>query len=179
MVLQTKLMTIQEFKEFVERPENSDKLFELINGGIIEVSPSRTRNSEIGFILGYAVYKFSEENNFPCHISTGDGAYDIQGHVVAPDFAYKPTPMSDDYPDPVAPLWTAEVISPTDKATDIRNKQQVYRDAKILYWEMYPQQQLIDIYEHGREKRTVGIDDTLDGGEVLPGFTIAAKVLFQ
>lgn len=178
MILQTKPMTVQEFKDFVERQENADKLFELIDGEIVEVSPGRTRNSEIAHLLVVTVHNFCRDNKLPCHTSGGDGAYNLQGHVVAPDFAYKATPMSDEYPDPVAPLWVAEVISLTDKAADIRKKQQVYRDAGILYWEMYPRQQRIDVYEYGREKQTVGIDDTLDGGDVLPGFQITVKALF-
>ncbi len=49
-------------------------------------------------------------------MSGADGAYDVLGHVLVPDFAYKPTHMSDDYPDPVAPLWAVEVISPKRRA---------------------------------------------------------------
>ena len=175
---QSKLYTMEEFKEFVSRPENADRLFELINGAIIEVSPGRTRNSGFGILVSASVLNFCRAHNIPCYISGADGAYDINGNTVAPDFAYKRTPLSDDYPDPAPPLWVLEVVSPTDKAPDIRDKREIYEQAGILLWEMYPKRQSIDVYAPGQKKRTFRIDDTLDGGDVLPGFRLAVRELF-
>ncbi len=178
MVLQTKPITIDEFREFVDQEENSDKLFELISGEIIEVSPGRTSNSNRSYVIAVAVHPFCAENQIPCYMSGGDGAYDIRGHVVAPDFAFKRTPMSDEYPDPIAPEWAVEILSPTDKASAIATKRRIYLQAGILYWEIDPEAQTIDVYAPGQPLRTFGINDTLDGGIVLPGFTLAAKKLF-
>ena len=175
----SKLVTLDEFKAFTAQPENSDKLFELINGEIIEVSPGRTRNSALEHLLSFHVHRFCREHGIPCYISGGDGAYNIQGHVIAPDFAYKPIPMSDEYPDPEAPLWTAEIISPTDKAPDIRAKRQIYLQAGILYWEVYPEAQSIDVYAPDQAMATVGISGVLNGGEILPDFTLPLKELFN
>ncbi len=170
---------IEQFEQFIALPENANRLFELINGEIIEVSPGRTNNSALGHILSFAVRLFCREHNLPCYISGGDGAFDVQGNVVAPDFAYKRTPMSDEYPDPVAPEWAIEIISPTDKADDIRNKRNIYIEAKILYGELYPKSQSMDVYAPGKPRQTINIDGVLDGGEVLPGFTIALKAIFD
>jgi len=191
MVLQTKAVTIEEFREFVNKEENSDTLFELINGEIIEVPTGRTSNSSIGHLIVAAVYPFCDEHHIPCYTSGEAGTYDIQVNVVAPDFAFKRTPMSDAYPDPIAPEWAVEIISSTDKPLDIRNKRQIYLQAGILYWELYLQPQKIDVYGQGSHRahlasvyapgqppRTFGINDTLDGGNVLPGFTLAVKKLF-
>ncbi len=171
-------MTIREFEQFVLLPENTERRFELIDGEIVEMAPSRTRNSRFGLVIASVVYHFCHEHDLPTNMSGADGAYDIQGHILAPDFAYKRAPVSDEYPDPEPPLWVVEVISPTDKAPDIREKRQIYQDAGILYWEMYPKAQKIDVYAPGQPPRTVGIDGTLDGGDVLPGFTLAARELF-
>lgn len=178
MVIQTRI-TLEEFKDFIAKPENSSRLFELINGEIVEVVPGRTRYSEIGHVLSFTVRLFCQEHNLPCHTSGEAGAYHVGDNVVAPDFAYKRTPMSDDYPDPIAPDWAVEVISPTDKATNIREKRQIYRQAGLLLWEIYPQSQSIDVYAPGQPVRTVTVDGTLDGDEVLPGFTISARRLFE
>lgn len=178
MALRERQYTLAEFKEFVARPENSDRLFEMIDGEIIEVSPGRTRNSQISFFLFKPIDRFCEANNLPCHISGDDGAYDINGHVATPDFAYKPTPMSDEYPDPVPPLIAAEIISPTDKPTDIQRKRRIYIQAGILYWELYPETQTIDVHAPGQPMRSLGIDDSLDGGTVLPGLTIPSRAIF-
>ncbi|MBC8100350.1 MAG: Uma2 family endonuclease [Armatimonadetes bacterium] len=123
--------------------------------------------------------RFCREDSLPCHLSGADGAYQIGEAVLVPDFAYKITPMSDDYPDPVPPLWVAEVISPTDKAVDLRLKRAIYRQAKILLWEIYPQSSSVDVYAPGEPLREFGIADTLDAGDLLPGFSLMVKYLLD
>lgn len=175
----SKLYTMEEFLEFALAPENADREFELIHGEISEVMPGRTSNSEYPHIISFAVRLFCRENNIPCHTSGEAGAYRIGGNVLVPDFAYKRTPMSKDYPDPEPPLWVVEVISPTDEKPDIKKKRKIYRDAGILLWELYPDSQSIDVYAPGQKKRTFSIDDTLDGGDVLPGFKLPVRQLFS
>ena len=170
---------IEDFQEFVARPENSDRLFELINGEIVEKMPGRTSNSFLSMKLDRKVYPFCQQHNIPCYTSGGDGVYAVQGQVVAPDFAFKTTPMSDDYPDPEPPLWAVEIVSPTDKAIDIRTKREIYIKAGILYWEMYPQLPRIDVYAPNKPMRTLGSDGVLDGGDALPGFELLVKDIFS
>ncbi len=179
MVSNIKPMSIQDFKQFVELPENASRLFELINGEIIVVSPGCTNNSALEHILSHVVRSFCEQRNIPCYISGGDGAFDVQGNVLAPDFAYKPTPMSNEYPDPIASEWAIEIVSPTDKPDEIREKRNTYIEAGILYGELYPKSQSIDVYEPGKPRRTINIDGALDGGDVLPDFTIPLKAIFD
>jgi Uma2 family endonuclease len=173
-----RINTLEEFEAFIARPENADKLFEFVNGEIIEKLPGRTYNSGIGLLIAVAVHPFCKAHNLPCHMSSGDGAYRVGSDVVAPDFAYKQTPLSDQYPDPAAPLWAVEVISPTDKPRDIRDKRAVYVKAGILLWEVYPQLESVYVYQPGKPLVIRSIDDTLDGGDVLPGFTLAVKEIF-
>lgn len=177
-MLTHKSVTLTDFAAFVARPENSDRLFELINGEIIEKMPGRTSNSQLGHRIVIQVYRFCEAHTLPCYTSGEAGAYRIGADVVAPDFAYKTTPMSDDYPDPVSPLWVVEVISPTDKPGDIRAKRHLYQRAGILYWEVYPQERSIDVYAPGQPMRTLEADGVLDGGDVLPGFSLKVSDLF-
>jgi len=172
MVFQTRTVALQGYQNFVSQPENVGRLCELINGEIIEVSPRRTSNSFLGHLVAVAVHLFCREHNLPCHTSGGDGAYWIDGHVLAPDFAYKQTSMQDTYPDPEPPLWVVEIISPTDKAADIREKRQIYLEAGILLWEIYPQSRSIDVYTPHQPVRTLHINDVLDVASILPGFTL-------
>jgi Uma2 family endonuclease len=179
-IFKQKLHTIGDFKALIALPENAGRLFELIHGEMVEVSPGRTNNSALEHILSFAVRLFCQEHDIPCYISGGDGAFEVNGHVVAPDFAYKHTPMSDEYPDPAAPEWAIEIVSPTDRALDVRDKRNIYIEAGILYGELYPQSQSMDIDAPGQPRRTITIDDgVLDGGHVLPGFAISLKDIFS
>ena len=176
-MLNTRLMTVEEFSVFAQLDENVDRALELINGEILEVSPGRTRYSELGQILTFSVRLFCKQHTLPCHTSGGDGAYSIIGHVIAPDFAYKPTEMSEEYPDPEPPLWVVEIISPTDKAAAVREKREIYRRAGILLWEIYLRSMSVDVYAPGKPLKTYSIGEILDGGEVLVGFELAVADL--
>lgn len=179
MALQRERTTLAQFQDYVVLPEHQGQLFELINGEIIPVSPGRTRDSQITHLLAVAIYPFCQAHHLPCYTSSGEGAYLIDGNIVAPDFAYKTTPMSEEYPDPTPPLVVVEVISPTDKASDIRDKREIYLKAMILYWEMYPQTQSVDVYAPGKPLQSLHLSDMLDGGDVLPGFSLSLKELFR
>lgn len=173
-----KIWTYSDFLEFVYLPENEARVFELINGEIVEKMPGRTRNSGIPMIIGGHVFAFCRDHNLPFYSSGADGAYRILESVLAPDFAYKRTPLSDDYPDPVPPDWVIEVISPTEKPDEIRAKRLIYINANILYWEIYPKSRSIDIYAPDQPVKTVDLDATLAVGELIPGFSIAARAIF-
>ncbi len=171
-------MSYDEFIEFALRPENSEREFEFIDGEIIEKMPGRTTNSVISMIIGGNVYAFCRDHSLSFYVTGEAGAYRILGRVIVPDFAYRLTALIGDYPDPVPPSWAVEIISPTDKAGDIRTKRNIYIEAGILLWEMYPLLHQVDVYAPGQPMRTVGIDGVLDGGDVLPGFTLPLKDLF-
>ncbi|MBI1278245.1 MAG: hypothetical protein GC179_08975 [Anaerolineaceae bacterium] len=181
MVLQTqaKPITFEEFRAYALQPVNAERTFELINGEIIEKMPGTTLNSAIPVNIAFHTRLHCRDKNIPCHISTGDGAYRIGNDVVAPDMAYKQSPMTDEYPDPIVPLWVVEVISPNDKAYDIRKKRQVYQDAGILLWEIYPELLSVDVYTPGQSPNTFQMGETLTLDGVLSGFTLSVKDIFE
>lgn len=171
--------SIATWLEFVERPENSSRSFELINGEIIEKMPGTAYNSWLALRIAVFIIKFCEANGIIHFLSTGDGTYDINGNVLAPDVAFKYTPPAKTYPDLDAPLWVVEVISTNDKAEDIRQKRQIYLNAGILYWEVYPNLQRVDVYAPDEPMHSVDVNGTLDGGAVLPGFKLGAAEVWK
>jgi Uma2 family endonuclease len=178
MLTRQKEMTIEEFIVFATSPENEDRNLEFINGEVIEMSPGRSTYSKIAIILAAVVYHFCQEHNLPYNASGSEGTYRIGSNTVAPDFAYKPTDLIDEYPDPVAPSWAVEVILPTDKATAISNKREMYLRAGILLWEVYYPPRRVDVYAPGQPPKSYFMGDVLNGGDVLPGFTLAVSELF-
>ncbi len=169
-------VTLDDFVQFVFRDENVDRMFELINGEIVEVSPSRSGHSEVAASIIGAIWSYCREKGLPSHVTGEAGTYNVLGNVIAPDVAYKTTPTDRvNYPDPVPPEFAVEVISPTDRKADVARKRQIYRDADILYWEVYVDDEHIDVYPPGQPMRSLGMDDILDGGAVLPGFTLPVK----
>ena len=171
-------MTLDEFIAYALRPENAERNFEFVDGEIIEKMPGSTENSAISANLVFEVRTHCQNNNLPCYVSVEAGAYRIGNNTLAPDFAYKTTPMTREYPDPIPPLWAVEVISANDKVRDIRKKRQRYLEAGILLWEIYPDEQLIDVYAPNQPVTTYSIKDVIEVS-VVAGLKIEASKLFR
>ena len=174
----SKAMTYEEFIAFALLPENAERNFEFLDGEIFEKMPGTTENSGISANLVFEVRLHCQTNNMPCYVSVEAGAYRIGNNTLAPDFAYKPTPLTNEYPDPIPPLWVAEVISPNDKVADIRKKRQRYIEAGILLWEVYPDERLIDVYAADQPLFTYGIKDAIDIS-VIHGLRIEVAKVFR
>jgi Uma2 family endonuclease len=79
----------------------------------------------------------------------------------------------------IVPELAVEVTSPTDRAEDQRNKVHEYFQAGVRYvWVVYPELQIVDVYESPKSVRVFGPDDTLVGDPILPGFQLRLADLF-
>jgi Uma2 family endonuclease len=171
-------VTLEQFTEFVYLPENASRVFELINGEIVEKMPGRATNSAISATLIGLAFSFCKQHQLPCVITGEHGTYSVLGHPLAPDFAYRTQPLTGAYPEPEPPLWVAEVISPTDEPGRIAAKRQIYLQAGILYFEVYPDDQAVDVYAPGQPPRRHVVEDVIDLGSLIPGFTLGVQDIF-
>ena len=53
-----------------------------------------------------------------------------------------------------------------------------YLAAGTLLWLVYPETHEVEVYAPGQPMRLFGINDVLDGGEVLPGFSLPVRAIF-
>lgn len=103
-----------------------------------------------------------------------------------PDVAFVPysrwsrnRPIPDTNAWPVLPDLCVEVVSPTDRAEEVREKVAEYFEAGVrLVWVIDPRAQLIDVYESASQVRTLHRSDRLDGGVVVTGFQVPLADLF-
>jgi Uma2 family endonuclease len=78
----------------------------------------------------------------------------------------------------VAPDLAAEIVSPGDEAEYLDRKLADYRAARIpLVWVIYPGTRTALVYR-GSHVQFIDTDDVLDGGDVLPGFSLPLADLF-
>ncbi len=79
----------------------------------------------------------------------------------------------------VVPDAAIEVISPNDMIEEVLVKlDEYFRVGVRLAWVVFPQQQLVYVYESYTQIRVLTRADTLDGGAVVPGFRLALSELF-
>ncbi len=103
--------------------------------------------------------------------------------VRAPDVAYVATERIPET-EPVgffsgAPDLAVEVLSPSDAAGDVLAKVQDWLDAGCrAVWVVDPKTRTVTVYRSRRQIAVLSESDTLDGGEVVPGFRVPVAELF-
>lgn len=79
----------------------------------------------------------------------------------------------------IAPNLAAEVLSKSNTRKEMAIKRVEYFEAGVeLVWEVDPKKRTVTAYTSLTEFITLGINDTLDGGTVLPGFQLPLQDLF-
>jgi Uma2 family endonuclease len=173
-------MTVNEFDEFVALPENEDRLFEFIGGEIVEV-PSNPYSSYLASRFGRYAGNFVDEFKLG-HVTGEAGGYIVSGERYMPNVAYiskarQPELVREGY-NPNPPDLAIEIFSPSNSEKKLRIKLANYLAAGTVVWVAYPETKEIEVYIPGQRYIMVGMDDTLDGGDVLPGFKLAVRDIF-
>jgi Uma2 family endonuclease len=79
----------------------------------------------------------------------------------------------------LAPDLALEIVSPTDYPKLLDDKLKAYTEAGTPeLWRLHPPTQSVEIFRQGRKIADLGPDDMLEGGELLPGFTVRVADLF-
>jgi Uma2 family endonuclease len=180
MVIQTKRYTVEEFDEFVNLPENTDNLFEYVGGEILEL-PSNPYSAKISIRIASRLLLFVDEHDLG-HVTGEQGGYQVSGERYAPDVAYiskerQPQIAEAGY-NPNPPDLAVEVISPSDEPDKLRIKVGNYLAADTWVWVVDPKAKTVEVYVPGQPVTPLTVDDTLDGGDILPGFKLPLKDIF-
>lgn len=81
-------------------------------------------------------------------------------------------------------LWTApdlaiEVLSPEQDAGEFADKLLFYLLHGVrMVWVVNPWERTVRVYRPGEDSRLLGPGDVLDGGDVLPGFSVPIDEIF-
>ncbi len=173
-------LSVDEFEKITALPENAHKRLELIGGVIVEVV-SNSDASEIAQLIALEIGIWNREKKVG-RVTGADGGYRVAGEDYMPNVGFISSARQPNRPhatwNPLAPDLAVEVVSPTDRATEIAVKVANYLHAGTLLWYVHPEEQQVIVYEPGHPAKTLGIDDILDGGQILPGFKLVLKDIF-
>jgi len=155
-------------------PEDGRK-YELVDGEI-RVSPAGDRHSAVALRLAARLLAFVDEHRLG-HVMGADAGFRLPGgNVRSPDASFVATGrFPDDRPPEdwasLAPDLAVEVVSPNDQQRQLFDKVGEYLEAGVrLVWVIDPQKSRAAAYRSPLEARQIGLDDDLDGGDVVPGF---------
>lgn len=181
MAINAGRMTVEEFDQWVELPENADRLFEYVGGEVVEV-PSNAYSSRLSARIIRYLDAYADEHNLG--LVTGEaGGYMVAGERYAPAAAFiskqKQTELADTGYNPLPPDLAVEVQSPSDDPYVLRMKIVNYLAAGTTVWVVDRDNQRVEVYVPGQKPYIVEHDGVLDGGATLPGFTLAVADIFR
>jgi Uma2 family endonuclease len=79
----------------------------------------------------------------------------------------------------LAPDLVVEVLSESNTLKEMELKRRDYFPAGVrIVWEIDCDERTVEVFTSPDDSTTLGIDDTLDGGDVLPGFQLPLRDLF-
>ncbi|MBI1257782.1 MAG: hypothetical protein GC204_09960 [Chloroflexi bacterium] len=183
MAIQSNLYTVDEFEEFLKRDENRDRRFELINGEIIEKMPTELHGI-IVLTLGTEIRILLKANPIGrVGVEIRHRVPDERYNDYIPDISFTAdteTPIVTQGVVPRMPDLAVEVKSPDDSYRKMREKAAYYlANGTKLVWLIYPEKQIIEVYSADGEIQILDENDTLEGGDVLPGFSMLVSDIFK
>jgi Uma2 family endonuclease len=171
------LLTIEEF---VRLPEPPDFWYELVEGELVKVSPGMLLHNRVRDRLLHLLMTFLESNNLGTVVS--EQAFHLFGATVRiPDIAFvragRELPLKE-LPKG-APDLAIEVISPGNTFREMERKVSDYFAGGCKrVWVVYPDEG--EVYIHGLAGVTLrSAGDSLEDVELLPGFSVKIRALFE
>jgi Uma2 family endonuclease len=177
-------------QDLLDSSVTGGRVCELVDGILVEKAMGYKADC-IGIWIGYLLLNFLAENKLG-KVSGAQGGMRFKLDLVRmPDVGFIRWDSVDD-PDEIEnppgafleypPDLAVEVLSPGNTAEEMEVKLGEYAKAGVkLVWYVDPERQEIEVYPKGktRGKKTLGVGDTLDGGDVLPGFSVPVAKVFE
>lgn len=172
-----KLMTAEEFYDFINLPENVNRDFDLVRGEVVELSRPKVPH---GIVCSNAVYLLGSYQRHVGHglIASNDTGVILERDpdtVRGPDVAWYENILSyDELPNTWSeypPLLAVEVLSPNDRADQVMRKITDYLTNGVrLVWVIDPMTKTVTVYRPEHTPELLVETHELTGGDVLPGF---------
>ncbi|HLU10677.1 MAG TPA: Uma2 family endonuclease [Oceanobacillus sp.] len=174
--------TADEFWEIASLPENEDRRLELEDGEIVDMGWSSPLNTIVAVRMATFINVFVLANDLG-YVTGADGGFILpNGNTRRPDVGFVSKQRLSALPERfyLAPDLAVEVVSPNE---DILKKVYEYLDSGTrLVWAIYAEDKTVIVFKFDEHNILRGerldITGTLDGGDVLPGFTLAVKDIF-
>lgn len=181
MVIEQRLYTAAEFEQIADSAENANRLLELINGEIVEKPmPTEEHSLAAGNLFATLWNWNSRHKSGRVHMEVRYRKPEDEHNARIPDIAFssarRPLVKQGSVPD--MPDLAVEVLSPHQSLKELREKARYFlASGSKLVWLVIPEKRLIEVYAPDNEQ-VLNDDDTLSGGEVLPGFEMPVRDVF-
>jgi len=172
-------VSLKDFEAWIAR--NADHLFELINGEIVEKVPTE-QHGTIAANAATELNLYKRQHGGRVTVKSRYRPANDERNDRLPDVAYtrpeRVQPMVTQGATLFIPDLVVEIKSPDDTYIAMREKALYYlKNGAGLVWLVFPERHEVEVHTADTVK-TLTVDDTLDGGDVLPDFTLPVRALF-
>ena len=171
-------------EQYARLDDDGSYRLELERGRVIrEPLPGET-HAELCVRLGHFLYDFVERNGLGRVLGEVGVITERDPDTVrGPDLAFTSRARMNAYPAPgfldSAPDLCVEILSPSNRAARMQQKVVEYLDAGArLVWVIDPIGKRATVYRSTTDIQLLGLNDILDGHDVLPGFHLPMSRLF-
>ena len=166
--------------------EDSER-YEVIDGVRVEREPMGAFETVLASWLGYLINSFAAGKklglavNEALFVLNAARSLNRRPDVAFVSYARWPTAIVAREPAwNVVPDLVIEIVSPTNLAEEVDRKITDYFLSGVrLVWVFYPDSGRVYVYQSPTHVSIVERTDTLDGGEVLPGFRLSIAALYE
>jgi Uma2 family endonuclease len=170
-----KLMTAEEFGEWVHRPENANRWFELERGEVIELPPPLKRHGAVCSNVNWVLAGYVRQQR-KGYVTCNDAGVILERDpdtVRGPDAALyeDATKFEELHPQygEIPPRLAVEVLSPNDRVGRVMRKITDYlRSGVGLVWLVDPEARNVTVYRPDKQPYVVEEIQELTGEDVLP-----------
>lgn len=171
-------------EDVIELHDHHDRLFELIDGTLVEKTMG-WNESRLAVLIATLLNSFVQPKKLGMVLGA-DGMLRLEpGQIRIPDVAYISKQRYAGRTLTSGAFWdlgcdlAIEVISPSNTRREMERKLTDYFGAGVqVVWLVYPKVREVVVYTSPSHSTTLRGDDQLDGGEILPGFSVSVAQIF-
>lgn len=183
MSTEVRLTTIEDVAAL---PDDGHR-YDLMRGKLIRMPPAGGKQGAIAGKLNWLVGNVVWPERLGC-VYTAEPAFVLArgpDTILCPEVAYisaerlPPVEERDQFME-IPPDLAVEVLSPSETARSSREKVDPYLEGGAqAAWVVDPLRRSVTVHLAGGEIEILSEDDTLDGGDVLPGFSVPVAEIFE
>jgi Uma2 family endonuclease len=181
VAIASRLMTAEEL---LQLPDD-DYRYELVRGVLKRMPPPDFEHGREAAIVSSRLRVFADDHGLGEVVA--DSGFRVEhapDTVRGPDVAFVaaarvPPPEQRSSYFPGAPDLAVEIVSPSNRAAEIRRKvQEYFAGGARLVWVVDRRPRTVSVHRSDGSVTVLAEGDTLSGEDVLPGFTLRVSVIF-
>ena len=174
--MNAKSVTLEEFLA------NDQESYEYVKGELVPMGDPTMEHGEVSSNLVILLGTYIRQHQLG-RIYTAETTFQIGQSGRKPDVAFisqERLPENRRQTSPIPPDLAVEVVSPTDRTYEIQEKVSEYLNAGAqMVWVVEPVLRTVTVYRSSNDIKTLTINDSLAGEDVIEGFRCSVAEIFD